>query len=204
MRIKLIFGVLAVALASLSACTEHAGEAPCVDPKENMWWGYFDGTLDGTRDEDHMKASFKNNSEEQRTGSNTSQTIAPGEEYNSNLIINTGIVLFGDFESANCYFRLSLSGLYPGSKDVTKRYWDYKQGESDRYSTISLFRKYSAGSQPVEYVPSAEEPFKIDILDVDWISGSGFPAIEAKLDGTLYNKDNPQESITIHAVYGSR
>ncbi|MDR2912485.1 MAG: DUF5025 domain-containing protein [Alistipes sp.] len=201
-RSLLSWVVLLCGVSFLPACSERGGE-PYVDPKEDSSWGYFEGTFDGTRDEDDMEASFENSDDIERVGSNTSENVMPGDD-RRNLVINTGIVYLGDSESAHGYFSLSLSGLHPGTKYVTKPYWSYEYGGDDRYSTISLFRRYSADTPLVEFVPSEGAPFEISILDVDWFPGSGFPAIEAKLDGTLYNKDNPTESITVHAVYGSR
>uniref|UniRef100_S0DE14 Uncharacterized protein n=1 Tax=termite gut metagenome TaxID=433724 RepID=S0DE14_9ZZZZ len=196
------FSIPAICLLSvmilLPTCSKD-DNTPEADPKEHAWRGYFEGTFEGTRKDDNMSVSFENERFDERTGSSLfCPTFGDWPNRYSVVIMNTGIECG---EGIN--LGLSISGLVPGIKHITKSYRRLEQEEYN-YSTVVLTRRYSPGSDPVEYVPGEDDPFELEILDVKWMSDSSFPAIEAKLRGVLHRKDNPQETITVNAVYGSR
>lgn len=202
---NLIFIVSALMLLS---CSKDEPVAPTTNPREEFWWGYFDGTFDGTLNEDDMTVSFVNDEHNQRTGSrfySYSPEIPEGStkaDRHTYYVKNIEIVYVeGASEKESSYISISLSGLHPGTKYAVKpsRYdgtddWDC--------STIYLSRDYPGESEPVRYVPSKENPFRIVVKDVEWI-GQSLPAVELQLEGVLYREDAPQsDSIAINAFCG--
>lgn len=182
----------------LSSCSKDDGE-PHVDPKEKAWWGYFEGTFEGTQEADNMSVSFENERFNTRIGSNIAYYSPNGARDD---MYNFGIKDTGIEYIDGSGIGLSISGLVPGMKYVTKSFRTEKD-EDLFYSTIMLTRRYSADYDPVYYVPKEDDPFIIEILDVKWFSLYR-PVVEARLEGTLYRKDAPeQDRITIKAVFGA-
>ena len=193
-----------IAMSFLSACTECESEPPYVDPKENMWWGYFDGTLDGTRDEDDMSI-FVEGSESHPITSSNYTTFKEGNSTERIKLMDTSIFYLDDAElQERAVIWLSISGLYPDTKYITEPDRTLNNSiDNYTYSTVSLRRKYAADSEIVVYIPKEEKPFELQIHDVRWVTPS-LSAVEGTLDGTLYRKDAmSQDSIVIKAKFGA-
>jgi hypothetical protein len=66
---------------------------------------------------------------------------------------------------------------------------------------LSVFNEPSKLTYKHRYRPSNKNPFFVEILSVTWRPDI-IPIIEAKLDGVLYNTENPNDSIIIKGAYG--
>jgi hypothetical protein len=200
-RIDLICFVCLLAM-SFSGCSDDDKPVEEINPKEHLWWGYFDGTFDGTLPEDDLSVSFENERFNTRISSLSEFAFRPGDDKYEIGIKNICIkYIKGSTTDNGSDIEMSISGLVPSTKYITKP----KRGpewDDLYYSTIALIRNYPDGSR-INYVPSEHNPFEIEVFDVKWNSPY-LPVIEATLRGTLYRQDAlQQDSIIVNATLGA-
>ncbi|WP_373828886.1 DUF5025 domain-containing protein [Bacteroides heparinolyticus] len=161
--------------------------------KKDSYWGYFKGSVNG-------KYVQLDNSE--RTDNLSMPIYSIRESFyakqawtgiDSINILNTGI---GIDEKTQLYIRLyklNVGVRYLGTYDFDPKAW-YE-------SNIKLTKAFPNGN--IIYEANSRNPFKVEITNVTWLSYMD-PIIDVKLEGILYNEKNPEDSIIIHARYGSR
>lgn len=96
--------------------------------------------------------------------------------------------------------RITLHDLSPSERYVTvpvSRYWN------ENSINVTVFNNSSPKISLAKYIPSEENPFRIKIVDVSWVSIME-PIIEVELDGVLYNKENQEDVMVIKGRYGTR
>jgi hypothetical protein len=198
---RLLFSVFysilfAVLVSSCSGDTQEPKGKP--DPVNDNWWGYFDGTFTGTLPVDNMSVSFENNESHTHTTSNYVFSDRP------QIGIKNMDILYidGNGESEGSYISLSISGLVPGTKYITKSKRVSKEDDYD--NTVRLTRNYLDGTmRTIVYTPREDKPFVVEIQNVMWPS-SYFPAVKGRMRGTLHGQGESgrQETITIDATFG--
>ena len=197
----LICSMLCIAII-LSACSKEEKEPN--NPEDNWWWGYFDGTFTGTSPADDMTVSFVNDPVRPRFSSG----ISPEGIGNQDDVLTQAMSIqyIQVYDATPSYIQLSIRDIIPGTRFITHGDSFVIEDEMRYVSAIKVVRRYTLDPTAiVEFVPHEDNPFRLEITRVEWLpSSNDHPITEAKLDGTLYNKDNPQQSIEIHAVYGSR
>ncbi|MDR2968773.1 MAG: DUF5025 domain-containing protein [Tannerellaceae bacterium] len=202
-RIDLICFVCLIAM-SFSACSDDDKPVEEINPKEHLWWGYFDGAFDGTLPEDDLSVSFENERfNNDRISSLFQYNSRPGRYGRDQIGIKFINIMYikGSTPDNGSNIEMSISGLVPDTKYITKP--NREPGWDDLYcSTIALIRNYPDGSR-INYVPSEHNPFEIEVFDVKWNSPY-LPVIEATLRGTLYRQDAlQQDSIIVNATLGA-
>lgn len=161
--------------------------------KEDIWyWGYFKGEING------HKISLEN---EEYTGPIHSLRHAyyfssEWEVFPDSINIMGTLIHYNDSSE----LRITLYDLSPSERYVTvpeSRYW------YENSINVTVFNNSSSKRKQALYIPSEENPFRIKIVDVSWVSIME-PIIEVELDGVLYNKENQKDIIVIKGMYGTR
>lgn len=179
-------------MALLTSCNSEE-EATLLKPsKEDWYWGYFKGEINGN------KISLENEYYKRpiRTGRiGIFKTIEWAVIPDSINIMGT-LINYND----SSQLRVTLYDLTP-----SKRYLDLFIDESyeDSWVNVTLYTDASKEKEKAIYIPNKENPVRVEITDVIWASKRE-PVIEVKLDGVLYNKDNPKDTMVIKAAYGAR
>lgn len=93
---------------------------------------------------------------------------------------------------------VTLHDVAQGKRTITENSTSNIAGAA---SSISIFD--SRNNVEIEYIPMADDPVELDIFNFFWRDPIT-PIIEVKIDGTLYNSKNPEDTITIDAMYGTR
>lgn len=161
--------------------------------KEDIWyWGYFKGEVSGA------KISLENQDHNGpiRSISSSYHFAEEGKVMSDSVNIMGTLIRYND----NSELRITLYDLLPGERYLTlsgSMYWY----ESCIKATV--FTDSSQKTVKADYVPSEENPFRVEITDVLWLSSTRL-IIEVKLDGVLYNKENPDDVIVIKGAYGTR
>jgi len=177
----------------LTSCSHDESPLSKEESKENTWyWGFFNGEINGN------EISLKNNNTERVINSNRSSYYFSGdwEVLPDSVNIMGTLINYNDSSE----LRVTLYDLTLGERYITKSE-NLQWNEScinivlNKDSAIKTREKY--------YVPSQENPFKVEIINVLWISPTK-PIIEVKLDGVLYNQDDANDVIVIQGIYGSR
>lgn len=161
--------------------------------KEDIWyWGYFKGEING------HKISLEN---EEYTG--PIHSLRSAYYFSSEWeVLPDSINIMGTLIHYNdsSELRIRLHDLTPGERYVTvpvSRYWN------ENSINVTVFNNSSPKRKQALYIPSEENPFRIKIVDVSWVSIME-PIIEVELDGILYNSENQEDRMIIKAVYGTR
>lgn len=169
-------------IVGVLGCSEDEISEPEVTKEDTWYWGYFDGYVGSN----HF--TFEN----ERYGEDTyvrtirsSISDAPIDGMYTTIRCAKDTLLF-----------IGLRGLEVGVRDVTT------------YAMFNLEDSYiqvccESGAEDRCFNPRTDNPFRVEIFDVMWKS-PWHPIVEVKLEGTLYNEDNPQDSICIEAQYGAR
>lgn len=189
-EISIISACLLFTLSILISCDNN--DVPQLpESKEDTWfWGYFKGTID------EEEISFEN------------------EQFNRKVnSIPSAYYFFGDWEVLPDSINIMNTLIcYNDSSELGITLYDLTPGE--RYLTLSgatyWYESYIKATIYVgptrlktDYIPNEENPFRVEITDVIWLSLAE-PLIEVKLDGVLYNKDNPDDTLVINGAYGTR
>lgn len=161
--------------------------------KEDTWyWGYFKGEINGN------KTSLENESYNGPVKSGRSSYYF-SEDWDvmpdSINIISTRIN-YNDHSELN----ITLYDLIRSERHLTlpvNTYW------YESCINATVFSDSSKKEIKGYYVPSKENPFRVEITDVLWLTAND-PIIEVELDGVLYNKENQDDVIVIKGTYGTR
>jgi hypothetical protein len=111
----------------------------------------------------------------------------------------------------NTLLRVYLYNMVPGTRFLTLI--DHAPEITESWISLDHFDRDSSGDVIMEngkqvlkarYVPGGKaNPFRVEITDVVW-ANAWTPVIDVELAGTLYNVQNPNDSIVIRATYGAR
>ena len=178
---------------SLMSCSQDVSPLSEEESKENTWyWGFFSGEINGN------EISLKNNSTERVINSNRSSYYfsRDWEVLPDSVNIMGTLINYNDSSE----LRVTLYDLTLGERYITKS--DNLQWH-ESYINIVVNRDSVIKTREKYYVPSQEKPFKVEIINVLWISPAK-PIIEVNLDGVLYNKEDANDAIAIQGTYGSR
>lgn len=192
MKVLVVLIGLLCCVGLLHSC-DKANEVRPEKSKEDVWyWGFFKGEVDGT------KISLENQDYNGPIHSIPSSYhfSEEGKVISDSANIMGTLICYDD----NSELRITLYDLIPGERYLTlsgSMYW-YESCIKATVFTDS-FRK----TVKADYVPSEENPFRVEITDVLWLSSTQ-PIIEVKLDGVLYNKENPDDVVVIKGTYGTR
>lgn len=178
-------------MALLISCSSEE-EIPLPKPsKEDIWyWGYFKGEVNGN------KISLENENNEGPVHSGRVGVYFGDEKVPDSInIMGTGI-LYNNH--SNLY--VHLYNLTPGKRYLNSFFnnnWD------ESYIKATVYKDASLKEIKAQYIPSKENPLRVEITDVIWASRRE-PIIEVELDGVLYNRENPKDTMVIKGIYGSR
>lgn len=193
MKVKLITGLISLLYCFCLLSCSKENELPEERTKENTWyWGYFKGEING------QDVSLENKDYNGPIHSGRSGYYFSGEWDvlpDSMNIIGT-LIHYNDSSE----LRITLYDLTPGERYLTlsdNAYW-YQSSIN-----ATVFDNTSQRMIKGKYIPSEENPFRVEITDVLWLSRAE-PVIEVKLDGVLYNKKNQNDAIVIKGIYGTR
>lgn len=161
--------------------------------KEDIWyWGYFKGEING------HAISLEN---EEYTGPihslRSAYYFSSEWEVFPDSINRMGTLIHYNDSSE---LRITLYDLSPSERYVTvpeSRYW------YENSINVTVFNNSSPRRKQALYIPSEENPFRIKIVDVSWVSIME-PIIEVELDGILYSDENQENRMIIKGVYGTR
>lgn len=181
----LVFSIF-LGMPFLSSCSN---DDEISTPKDNSWyWGYFKGTIDGTEytleNEPHGDTPVNTMKTALQTDSKVPLDSIKG--------MSTGIHYGGDRALG-----VTLYPLYKGIRYVSQPIiGDWSKNE------VSI-RITAADNRDIVYLPKEERPFRVEVISLTY-ADSFHPILEAKVDGILYNRDNPSDSIVVSGEYGTR
>lgn len=159
--------------------------------KENTWyWGYFKGEINGQEvlleNEDYNGPI--------RSGRSAYYFSKEWDVLPDSINIFSTLIHYNDSSE----LRITLYDLTPGERYITlseNAYW---------YQSCINATVFDSSSQIIaKYVPKEENPFRVEIVDVVWLSPIE-PIVEVKLDGVLYNKEDKNDPVVIKGIYGTR
>ena len=170
----------------LSSCSD---DDPVSAPKDNSWyWGYFKGIIKGTEYDLENEPHGDEPVTTMKTALQTDSKVA----LDSIKGMSTGIH-YGEGKALG----VTLYPLYKGIRYVSQpTMGDWSKNE------VSI-RITAADNRDVVYLPKEEKPFRVEVVSLTY-ADSFHPILEAKVDGTLYNRDNPSDSIVVSGEYGTR
>ncbi len=179
-------------LIAMSSCSNDDEISPQPKSKEDdIWWGYFKGTINSE------EISLKNSDYSEHPVKNVRESIHDTSSGNDSInIMNTDILC----NDTTALF-VVLYDLNPGIRYLIS---SKRLGLYDSCIKMVTQRKGIDGkSQKSYYVPNENNPVKVEITDVLWLSQVE-PIIDVEVDGVLYNDVNPEDSIVLNACYGVR
>lgn len=186
-----VLGYLLICVALLSSCSNDEEKHPELE-RTDVGWGYFKGDINGT------KVSLENNWNNRSILSGRSAYYLFGEWKVMPDSINIMGTLVHYNESSE--LRITLYDLTPGERYLVlpeREYW------YENCINVTIFSDSEKKKTKAFYIPNTENPFRVEILDVQWLSFND-PVIEVKLDGVLYNTENKKDAIVINGTYGTR
>ena len=178
--------ILAVIATLLPACNKHEcpeQEIATAFSDNPDYWGHFNGTIndnqyDHTNSEPY-EGKIEGNARQIREGIHMTRFIC----------------VFIDEKHS---MHIDVAGMVPGSRNIKFSYWN-----GDRYEDSAVTLKVIGDNKTVKrYIPSEDNQLKLDISNVVWFSEHDRPYIEANLKGTLYEKVNSTDSITVDINFG--
>ena len=178
---------------SLTSCNKDEGHLHKDESKEDTWyWGFFSAEINGE------KISLENNKAERVIKSNRSSYYFSGDWE----VVPDSVNIMGTLINYNDSSELRIT-LYDLS--LTERYITKSENLQWNESCINIVVNSDCAirTQTKYYVPRQENSFRVEIINVLWIS-SAKPIIEVKLDGVLYNKEDADDVIVIQGIYGTR
>ena len=187
--IKKVICLLLLPVTFIS-CESEEQDLVTTVPDENVWyWGEFDGTINS------KYVSFFNADYNDRfVYSQISGLSEPGVSCDRANILTISVKL----DSIYC-LRLAITDF------ADKKEWNLTNFVNYEIKSEFIFiEKIDFFNRDEEYmcIPKAENPFNIKLTDQKWISG--FDVItKLNLNGTLYNRVNPNDSVVIDAYLGT-
>ncbi len=169
----------------LSSCSD---DDPVSAPKDNSWyWGYFKGTIKGT------------------------EYDLENEPHGDTPIFTMKTAIHTPAEQPSDFIKGMITAIHYGKDRVlgVTLYPLYKsvhhidQPPMGDWNEDGVNIRITVGSEDIVYVPKKEEPFRVEVVSLAYVDPS-HPVLEAKVDGTLYNRDNPLDSIVVSGEYGTR
>ncbi|MEG0109038.1 MAG: DUF5025 domain-containing protein [Lachnospiraceae bacterium] len=180
-------------MALLISCSNEE-EIPLPKPsKENTWyWGYFTGEVNGN------KISLENEDYNGpiKTGRRGAFDVTQWPVMPDSINSMGTLVNYNDSSE----LRVTLYDLTPSERYLTLFIDEHYE---DDWINVTVYTNSSKKEKKALYIPSKENPFRVEITDVIWASRRE-PIIEVKLDGVLYNRENPKDAMVIKGVYGTR
>ena len=179
-------------MAFLQSCSSEDQALPTGSKEDTLYWGYFKGDING------HDVSLENEDNKGPVRSGRSGYYFSGEWD----VLPDSVNIMGTLINYNdsSELRVTLYKLVPGERYLTlsaNMYW-YESSIKVTVYSDPLKKTIKAN-----YVPSEENPFRVQITDVLWLS-SFEPVIEVKLNGVLYNKEDQDDTISISGAYGTR
>lgn len=193
MRKKSLITSICLSLGLLMFVSCDKSNEPELPPKskEDIWyWGYFKGTINGD------SVSVENQQYDRKVNSVRSSFYFTGdwEVVPDSVNIMRTLICYND----NSELRITLHDLTPGERylslSVAMEWYD---------SWIKVEVYSGPTKERTVYIPNEENPFRVEIADVLWLSVAE-PIIEVKLDGVLYNRDNPNDTMVVKGTYETR
>ncbi|MDR1414582.1 MAG: DUF5025 domain-containing protein [Odoribacteraceae bacterium] len=184
--------------ATLQSCSKDDG--PVTKSKtEDIDWGRFEGFIDG------KEYSVQNTPYPERNILISSIRIGArpldsSTSYFSGIdAMQTSILL-----EENLVLSVYLYNLMPGTREIIS-FTPPLEGTYNRVELVRFEKNAEGEEYRVSYRPGAncETSFHVEITDVIWVTPSS-PIVEAKLSGSLYNKEKSSDSIYINAEYSAR
>lgn len=189
MKVNVLLIATFLGMLILSSCNED--EAPV--PKDDSWyWGYFEGEING----DIISLKNKDYNGPVKTGRRGIFNISEWNVIPDSVNIMGTLINYNDSSE----LRITLYDLTPSERYLTL---SINEHFDENWISATVFSSSSKNEIESYYVPSKENPFRVEIADVLWVSQRE-PIIEVKLDGVLYNKENHKDAIVIKGVYGTR
>lgn len=172
----------------LSSCNDD--ETPVVRD-DSLFWGYFKAEIN----ED--KISLENNYDNMvvRSAREGIFFVKEGETVPDSINAMGTLIHYNDSSE----IRIMLCDLRPSERYISSFYAD---GVRD-WIKICTYSDASKKAAKATYVPSKENPLRVEITSVVWVTKRE-PIIEVKLDGVLYNRENNEDTIVIKGAYGTR
>lgn len=180
-------------IALFISCSREEETPLLKGSKEDTWyWGYFKGEING----DKILLENENNEGPIRSGKSAYYFFGDWEVMPDSINLISTLIHYNDSSEIT----ISLHDLTLGERYLNLSanvYWH----ESCIKATV--FKSTTSKEIKARYVPSKENPFRVEITDVLWLSQRE-PIMEVKLDGVLYNKENQEDRMIIKGIYGTR
>lgn len=183
-----------VSISFLLSCNNDDDDISIPQKNHPWYWGYFEGEINGE------KISLKDprNSE--------SDVIFTGYDYylsdDSRDSVKGLWTAIHYTEDHNC-IHVDLYNPYVGVRYMTSSNKDWKKTGG---IYITKFGKPNTTEYYLDdyyyYYPNPQKPFKMEILSTFY--EDFHPIVKVKMDGVLYCKDNPEDSIVVKGTYGNK
>lgn len=167
--------------------------------EEDIHWGYFKGSIND------KSYSIENVGYPEKTGypynpvySNLKHIdLVNGYESRPITTVPTSI----EFEE-NATMIIKLVDIYPGIRYIKN---SYEGNWMDNLINIYYSEILEDGSQKLEtrYIVSESNPVMAEMLYVYW-TNYHTTLMEVKINGVVYNEENPNDSIIFSGIYGTR
>lgn len=166
-------------LITFASCSKDGDDYPKETP---FYLGYFKGTVN----EDPVSIVNTDTKRVINSGILAERPVGPNAEYITEYYLSIPI---GKFSLNMC-----LLPLEEGTYIINKGFYT---------KDATHINMINESLQPVIYYSPLKAPFKIEVDSIRYHGYSGFPYIEGKMEGILYNENNLQDSIVIKdAVFG--
>lgn len=163
---------------SLISCENK--DEPEVPEEYPYYFGYFDGKVN------NQQISLKN--ERYKSYLWSSYSIF-------NDIERYEFMVSLDGDDRKTVLRVYLAPLAEGPHEITSGWY-----AEDFAHYTSIIKSDNEGKTTAKYYPSPDNPVVVEVESIVFKSSSVIPFIKGKIEGTLYNTENPDDFIVIKDV----
>lgn len=178
----------------LLSCNNDDDDIPVFRKDYPWYWGYFEGEINGEKI--LLKSPRISDS---KVGFSAYDSYTSTESQDSIKGLYTVI----HYAEGDDYMCVELYNPYVGVRYITGYTTDFK----DTKVYIKKIGKpnttgYYSDRYYNNYYPDSRKPFRMEILSTFY--EYMLPIVKVKLDGVLYCRDNPEDSIVVKGMYGNK
>jgi hypothetical protein len=198
-RNRAIFSCLLCCTVLLFSCSQDDPDIKLPEPDKSLYTSYFDGKLNGD--------AFYVENDYPTLPILSSREFSPVSDGKGGIADSVDILVSHISLNKTMELRIAILATM-GERPLLSQTYPFNRLREDQIELIVyLWDVYGDRHPRRSYLSKEDRPFRANVLQMGRIMSEGprpRPALTVELKGTLYNAENPADSIVIDATYASQ